>query len=245
MKENPYDREPFFRQYSKMRRSEQGLAGAGEWHALKKLMPDFAGKRVLDLGCGFGWHCVYAAEQGALSVIGVDISLNMLAEAKRKTRAPQIQYIQAAIEDYSYPAEAFDIVISSLAFHYVASFDGICQNVWRCLVPGGDFVFSVEHPVFTAYGTQDWIYADDGSIRCWPVDRYFSEGPRESVFLGEKVLKYHRTLTTYAGGLTGHGFSLSAVSEPEPDPSMLPLPGMSDDLRRPIFLLMAAKKNRC
>lgn len=42
-------------------RSVEGLSAAGEWHALQKLFPDFSGKRVLDLGCGFGWHCRYAA----------------------------------------------------------------------------------------------------------------------------------------------------------------------------------------
>lgn len=57
MKENKYD-ERFFGQYSLMSRSVQELRGAGEWHELKKMMlPDFNGKRVLDLGCSFGWHC--------------------------------------------------------------------------------------------------------------------------------------------------------------------------------------------
>lgn len=45
-----------------MSRSQQGLAGAGEWETLKKLLPDFKEKRVLDLGCGYGWHCIYAME---------------------------------------------------------------------------------------------------------------------------------------------------------------------------------------
>ena len=65
MKENKYDDERFFGQYSQMSRSVQGLRGAGEWHELKKMLPDFNGKRVLDLGCGFGWHCRYAIERGA------------------------------------------------------------------------------------------------------------------------------------------------------------------------------------
>lgn len=64
MKENKYDDEKFFSQYSRMSRSVDGLKGAGEWHVLKTMLPDFKGKRVLDLGCGFGWHCVYAVEQG-------------------------------------------------------------------------------------------------------------------------------------------------------------------------------------
>ena len=74
MKENKYDDEKFFNQYSQMSRSVNGLKGAGEWHVLKKMLPDFKGKRVLDLGCGFGWHCQYAIEHGAEHALGIDIS---------------------------------------------------------------------------------------------------------------------------------------------------------------------------
>ena len=54
MKENKYDDNIFFQKYSQMSRSQQGLAGAGEWETLRKLLPDFKDKRVLDLGCGYG-----------------------------------------------------------------------------------------------------------------------------------------------------------------------------------------------
>ena len=50
----------------------------------RKMLPDFAGKRVLDLGCGFGWHYVYAIEHGATHVTGIDISEKMLEEAQEK-----------------------------------------------------------------------------------------------------------------------------------------------------------------
>ena len=53
MKENTYDDGTFFAQYSRFPRSVQGLSAAGEWHALREMLPDFTGKRVLDLGCGF------------------------------------------------------------------------------------------------------------------------------------------------------------------------------------------------
>ncbi len=81
---NIYDNEKFFESYSQMTRSQQGLDGAGEWQTLKRLLPDFKKKRVLDLGCGYGWHCLYAAEHGAASVIGVDISEKMLEVARKK-----------------------------------------------------------------------------------------------------------------------------------------------------------------
>ena len=68
MKENKYDDNIFFQKYSQMSRSQQGLAGAGEWETLRKLLPDFKDKRVLDLGCGYGWHCIYAMEHDTCSL---------------------------------------------------------------------------------------------------------------------------------------------------------------------------------
>lgn len=52
MKENKYDDNVFFEKYSRMSRSREGLKGAGEWETLQKLLPDFQGRQVLDLGCG-------------------------------------------------------------------------------------------------------------------------------------------------------------------------------------------------
>ena len=63
MEYNEYDKEAFFNQYKQRSRSTDGLKGAGEWHELQKLLPDFSGKDVLDLGCGFGWHCKYAVDR--------------------------------------------------------------------------------------------------------------------------------------------------------------------------------------
>lgn len=243
MKENKYDDSRFFAQYSQMNRSVQGLKGAGEWHALRAMLPGFEGKRVLDLGCGFGWHCRYAIEQGASFALGIDISENMLAEASEKNGSPTIEYRCMAIEDFDFPAESFDVVISSLTFHYLESFGDICEKVNRCLTAGGHFVFSVEHPIFTAYGSQDWYYDEAGNKLHWPVDRYFTPGLRKATFLGEEVVKYHKTLTTYLNGLIQGGFEIIGLVEPEPDSEMLEtVPGMADELRRPMMLLVSAQK---
>lgn len=241
MKENKYDDPAFFSQYSSMDRSVKGLQGAGEWHILKKMLPDFTRKSVLDLGCGFGWHCRYAIENGALSVTGIDISEKMLDKAKEINNLPGIEYIRMPVEDIDFPEDNFDIVLSSLTFHYIQSFHQICKKISHCLKPGGNFVFSVEHPVFTAYGSQDWYYDVDGKPLHWPVDRYFTEGKRESVFLGEKVVKYHKTLTTYLNDILKNGFDIKEIREPEPSKeSMEQLPAMKDELRRPMMLLVSA-----
>ncbi|MBW3081942.1 class I SAM-dependent methyltransferase [Bifidobacterium phasiani] len=238
-RENRYDDAEFYGKYGRMARSRQGLEGAGEWRALRAMLPDFHGARVLDLGCGYGWHCKYAADHGAASVLGVDISRRMLEHAREINADPAIEYRRAAMEDVEAPDASFDVVLSSLAFHYVEDFAGLMRRIARWLRPGGTLVFSVEHPVFTAYGSQDWWYGPDGEILHFPVDRYYYEGEREAVFLGEKVVKYHRTLTTYLGALPDNGFEITRVVEPMPPEDMIDLPGMRDEMRRPMMLLVS------
>ncbi len=211
-------------------------------HWLKALLPDFQGQRLLDLGCGYGWHCIYAMEHGAVSAVGVDISGKMLEVAREKTEDSRVRYVECAMEDIDFPDESFDVVLSSLAFHYVESFSQVVDKVRDSLAPGGYFVFSVEHPVFTAYGSQDWYYDENGNILHFPVDNYYYEGKRKAVFLGEEVVKYHRTLTTYLNTLLTHGFELSQVVEPQPPDSMLHIPGMLDEMRRPMMLIVSARK---
>jgi len=243
MKENKYDEPSFFEQYEKMLRSQLGLQGAGEWHALKNMLPDFKDKNVLDLGCGFGWHCRYAVENGAQNVIGIDLSEKMLAKAKEINSLEGIQYERKALEDLEYPSEKFDIILSSLTLHYVESLDTVIRNIYRWLTAGGQFVFSVEHPVFTAEGGQDWTYDKDGEKISWPVDRYFMEGKRNTTFLGENITKYHRTLTSYLNTLLKYGFIIREITEPEPSPEMLKeIPEMKDELRRPMMLLISVQK---
>lgn len=245
MKQNKYDDSAFFDKYSRMERSKRGLEGAGEWHELRKMLPDFQGKRVLDLGCGFGWHCRFAEENGAREVVGIDISQKMLSKAKEKDHSEHIRYICMPIEDIDFPGDSFDVVISSLAFHYLSSFEGIVNKISQCLINGGDLVFSVEHPVFTAQGKQDWYYDLQGDPLHWPVDHYFSEGQRRSIFLGEEVVKYHRTLTTYVNSLTKAGFEITGLVEPKPTENMLrSVPGMLEELRRPMMLLVSARKKK-
>ena len=242
MKENIYDDNIFFEKYSSMNRSVKGLAGAGEWATLKSMLPDFTGKKVLDLGCGFGWHCNYALQNGAMSVTGIDISKKMLARANKQTDSAAITYINVSIEDYEYPPDSFDVVMSSLAFHYIESFDDICSKVYTTLKAGGEFIFSVEHPIFTAEGRQDWIYDSDGNILCWPVDNYFQIGKRTARFLDEDVVKYHRTLDSHISGLLKAGFCITGLKEPIPPDNFIPSEEMRDEMRRPMMLIISAKK---
>ncbi|MBP1044081.1 class I SAM-dependent methyltransferase [Vagococcus sp. BWB3-3] len=239
---NHYDDEQFFKAYQEMDRSKYGLESAGEWHELQKLLPDFSGKRVLDLGCGYGWHCRYAVDQGATYVLGIDLSKKMLAKAREMTDSPKIVYQEGDLQELDKLTESFDVVISSLAIHYVADFGKLVTHVNRLLVPGGQFIFSVEHPVFTAEGKQEWCYDNEGQLKHWPVDNYYIEGQRQSRFLGQEIVKYHKTLTTYLNTLLINGFQLNQIVEPQPSQELLRKnPELKEELRRPMMLLVSAE----
>ncbi|MDF2679443.1 MAG: SAM-dependent methyltransferase [Brevibacillus sp.] len=242
MKQNKYDDAVFFSAYQQMPRSIKGLEAAGEWHVFKALLPDLRNKHVLDLGCGYGWHCRYAREQQASSVVGVDLSEKMLQKAREQTHDPAISYIQMPVEDIAFSNEPFDVVISSLAFHYVESFGELCKKIYECLKPGGTFLFSVEHPIFTARKEQDWFVDEQGNRLHWPVDNYQAEGIRVTAFLAENVIKYHRTLATYMNSVIQAGFVIKAVEEPMPPEEMLEDDWMKDEIRRPMFLMISAEK---
>ncbi len=209
----------------------------------KTLLPDFKDKKVHDLGCGLGWHCRYVSEQGAHSVIGVDISEKMIGKAKDMTDDPNITYLQSPIEDVNFTDQCFDVVISSLAFHYIESFDTVCQSVYRCLKTGGTFAFSVEHPIFSSRPEQDWIYDDDSNPLYWPIDYYNIESKRDTQFLESTVTKYHRTFSTYINQLIQAGFTVESFKETLPPDEIIGRPKMKDEVRRPMFLMILVTKN--
>ena len=197
---------------------------------------------MLDLGCGYGWHSIYAMENGASSVVGIDISQNMLKVAKEKTHFSEVEYICGAIEDMDFKEESFDIVLSSLAFHYIKDYKELIEKINKVLKPNGILIFTVEHPVFTAYGTQDWYYDNNKEILHFPVDNYYYEGKRIANFLGEDVVKYHRTITTYLNTLLINNFNINQIIEPQPSEEMLDILGMKDEMRRPMMLIISAIK---
>ena len=237
---NTYDNEKFFEEYSKMPRSKDGLSAAGEWHQLKPLFPSLQGKKVLDLGCCYGWHCRFAVEQGAVRVLGIDLSRKMIGEAKKRSTENQIEYRVCGIEEYEYPESMWDCVVSNLALHYIENIEDTFQKVYRTLKSDGTFLFNIEHPVFTAGVGQDWIYTTEGIPQYWPIDNYFIPGERNTQFLGCNVTKQHHTLTQILMGLLNNGFELKAVVEAEPPKEMMEISGMKDEMRRPMMLLVKA-----
>lgn len=233
--DNPYENPGFFEEYAKMSRSRFGLEGAGEWLRLKPLFPELEGKTVLDLGCGYGWHCKFAADRGASFVLGIDQSQRMIQEAKRRNPSDAIEYRVCGIHAYDYPENCYDLVVSNLVLHYVEHLEVVYRLVCRTLKPGAIFLFNIEHPTFTAGVHQQ--FSADGT---WPVSDYYYPGERNTVFLGYPVKKYHHTLTQILNGLLQTGFVIEAIEEampPEQWRSQMP-----EEMKRPMMLLVKARK---
>ena len=241
---DPYEDESFFQEYGRMPRSAEGLPAAGEWPQMQKLLTGLANATVLDLGCGYGWHARYAAQQGARYVLGIDGSRKMLEKARAMTGDARIHYAHVRMEDFVPDENAYDVAISNLALNYISDLRSVYGKVYAALRPGGYFLINMEHPVFTSGVNQTFITGCDGKGKYWPVDQYFVEGERRTDFLGKGILKQHHTLTTILNGLIQSGFSLDAVEEVQPDRAAIEANGWWDELKRPMMLLVKAGKRR-
>jgi ubiquinone/menaquinone biosynthesis C-methylase UbiE len=242
MSQNMYDNPSFFEGYSQLDRSVHGLAGAAEWPAIQAMLPDLHGLKIVDLGCSFGWFCRWAREQGAAHVLGLDVSENMLSRARPTTRDSAIAYGRADLERLSLPASTFDLAYSSLALHYIQDIAGVFATVHRALVPGGQLIFSIEHPIYMAPRHPEWTIDSHGH-KTWPLNQYSVEGPRTTNWLAERVLKQHRRLGTTLNYLIRSGFAIACVEEWAPtDEQIAAKPELMDERERPMFLLVAARR---
>ncbi|ANG63455.1 SAM-dependent methyltransferase [Marinobacterium aestuarii] len=242
MAQNIYDRSEFFDGYSQLPRSVHGLDGAPEWAAIRAMLPGLDGKRVVDLGCGFGWFARWAREQGAVHVLGLDLSEKMLERAKSATNDENIDYKISDLEQLALPEGAFDFAYSSLAFHYIDDFGKLVATIYRALTPGARFVFTIEHPIYMAPVMPAWSRDGDGR-RIWPLESYSVEGPRKTDWFAKGVIKHHRTIGTTLNTLINLGFSIRHVQEWAPTGEQVTEnPGLLEELDRPMMLLISVQK---
>jgi SAM-dependent methyltransferase len=242
MTQNIYDDPEFFTAYGTLPRSQTGLDAAPEWPALQAMLPPLQGRTVVDLGCGYGWFCRWAREEGAARLLGVDVSQLMLERARAMTLDPAILYLRGDLEAFELRRHTVDLVYSSLTLHYIADLGHLFAAMAEALVPGGELVFSAEHPVFTAPAEPGWVLDRQGR-KTWPIAGYADEGLRQVVWLGKPVVKQHRTIATYLDLLRRSGFALLRLVEWAPaEDQVRARPALADERERPPFLLVAARK---
>src|SRR5690606_16974097 len=164
--------------------------------------------------------CRFAADEGAKSVLGIDLSEKMLATARMRTESPAVTYERGDLDTLDLKGRTFDVVFSSLAFHYVADFPALVAAIARGLNPGGALVFSVEHPLY-AVRTEPEFTTDAHGRRVFLVDDYLGEGKRVTAWVVDGVEKYHRAIATHINALLAAGLTLVAIEEWGPGPDLI------------------------
>lgn len=243
-KQNIYDNDIFFDGYKKIRDNAINANNLFEIPALLSMMPSLNGKRVLDLGCGFGEHCKLFVEKGASKVVGIDISSKMLEIAKKENSDPKIVYIHMPMEDISQLNEDFDVVVSSLAFHYVEDYKAVVNKIYTLLDKNGVFLFSQEHPLVTCHsGGSRWTRDEKGNKIHMNLANYGIEGERTATWFVDNIKIYHRTFSNILNTLIQAGFSIEEMVEPIPTDELLhEYPDYKDLLHKPDFLLVKVRK---
>ena len=82
----------------------------------------------MDLGCGYGWHCKYAVQQGAKEVIGIDASKKMIEKAEAVNHDSKITYLVDFIDEYSMEPNTYDVILSSLVIHYIEDIESLFKK---------------------------------------------------------------------------------------------------------------------
>lgn len=244
MKQNIYDNNKFFQQYQAIRARENNYNNLLEQPNFFTLIPPLKDKVVLDIGCGMGDFTAYCISQGAKHVTGIDISFNMIANAKERHIHDCLTFEQVAFEDMTVPNGSIDFVSSSLAFHYIADFQLLIKKISTALFEGGILLFSINHPIVAANkGKESWITDQEGNLLHYAVDNYQDEGLRTQNWLVDNVMMYHRTMSTILNTLIESGLQIEKIIEPIPtNEAVCNLPSLNKEFRRPSFLIVRAKK---
>jgi len=246
-RQNLYDRERFFEHFAGLRSDPVNFNDCIETPILLAMLPPLHGLRVLDLGCGMGQHARQYAEMGAASVLGIDLSERMLAWAEAHNAAPNIAYRRMAMEDIGELEGRFDLVTSSLAFDYVEDLQALLVRVRALLEDGGRLVFSMSHPMATAWdGAFDRFTRTESGERLYAnLRNYGVEGLRRVKWVEDDYELYHRMMATLINSMVGTGFTIEECRESVADEALRARypDRFGGTIHRPDFVFFRCAKN--
>lgn len=203
--------------------------------ATLSLLPDVSGFRALDAGCGSGYYTEWLLDQGA-DVVGVDVSPAMVAHARQRVGERAELHIADLAQPLGFLAdESFDLVLSTLALHYVRDWSVPLGEFFRVLRPAGLLVFSCEHPFSEVLqlGSGDYFATELIAIP-WHG------------FGGEPVVVpfFRRPLSAITEAVWSAGFVIERIVEPQPSETFYQI--RPDEARRlerePVFVCVRACK---
>jgi len=104
------------------------------------------GADIVEIGCGTGLNTAWLA-QHARTVIALDFSEGMLAEARRKITSERVTFKQCDItQAWPVPENGCDVVVSNLVLEHVAALRPVFEQAARVLRKGGLMFVCELHP---------------------------------------------------------------------------------------------------
>jgi SAM-dependent methyltransferase len=177
-------------------------------------------ERVLDIGSGEGQVARLAVTGGA-RVVGVDPTPAQVVEARRRGGGPD--YGRAGAEALPFADSSFDAAVACLVFEHIEAMDAAIAEVGRVLVPGGRFLFFLNHPLLQTPNS-GWV--DDQVLeppeQYWRIGPYLVEDSRmEEVNKGVWLPYVHRPVSRYVNAMAANGLLVTRMEEPAPPPGFL------------------------
>jgi len=119
----------------------------------------YAGRRVLEVGCGAGVDLARFARGGAI-VTGVDLASSAidLARANFEQQGLSAELQVADGEQLPFPDHSFDLVFAHGVVQYTSTPQRLVDECRRVLKPGGDAIFQV-------YNRISWLNALSGLMK--------------------------------------------------------------------------------
>lgn len=183
-----------------------------------------SGKRLLDLGCGYGKDLAYFANLGS-EVYGIDASNEMLKLARK--RVPQSKLKLGKFENLPYPNNHFDYIFSRYAIQHSANTEAVFRESARVLKSLGELVFLVTHPIRN--------YLEKDTKNYWQAENILSP-----ILNGQlTVTEPSHTLTEYLSPFLLSNFNLLDFRE-KGDPAAKKFDGFGEYPR--ILILKYQKK---
>jgi len=131
----------------------------GTWHVPESevgALPEFAGKDVVELGCGTAYFGAWLARRGA-RVVGVDLTPAQLETARRMEAecGYGMQFVEANAEETGLPDASFDLAFSEYGASIWCDPYKWIPEAARLLRPGGHLVFLRNSTIAVLCGTSD------------------------------------------------------------------------------------------
>jgi len=107
------------------------------------VLPEVAGKDVIELGCGTGYFGAWLKRRGARRVVGVDITPAQLESARRADARAGLglEFLECSAESVPLPAASFDLAVSEYGASIWCDPYKWIPEAARLLRPGGELVF--------------------------------------------------------------------------------------------------------